>query len=183
LFKPNRYYENDEHSNIKNDTEKPNMDYSIKHPKIRVIDDNGDNLGIFTVKEGISKAKDKNLNLIEINPTANPPVCKIMDLGKYIFEIKKHKKETAQKPPEHKEIRLTPSISQHDMEIKAKKTEEFLKGGSKVTIQFKLKGRENKKYEIIKSVAERFYDLLKTVCTMAHNGESYVLTPNFNKNI
>ena len=183
MFKSNRYYENDDQVNKTIDCDKPNMDYGIKYPKIRVIDDNGDNLGIFTVKDGITKAKEKNLNLIEINPTANPPVCKIMDLGKYIFEVKKRKKENAQKPPEHKEIRLTPNISAHDMVIKAKKVEEFLKEGSKVTIQFKLKGRENKKHEIIKAVAERFYDILKNVATMTHNGEAYILMPHTVKNI
>ena len=177
MFKPNRYYENDQHSNKMDDVDKPNMDYNIKHPKVRVIDENGENLGILSVKDGIIKAKEKNLNLIEISPNANPPVCKIMDLGKYIFEVKKHKKETFQKAPEHKEIRLTPSIGSHDLEIKAKKVEEFLKDGSKVTIQFKLKGRENKKYDIIRGVANKFYDLLKDVSTMAYDGESYVLTP------
>lgn len=177
MFKNNRYYENDQNVNKLDDLDKPNMDFEIKHPKIRIIDDAGVNLGVFTVKDGINKAKEKNLNLIEINPTANPPVCKIMDLGKYIFEAKKHKKETTQKAPDHKEIRLSPGIGPHDLEVKAKKVEEFLKDGSKVTIQFKLKGREAKKHDIIKGVAERFYELLKSVSTMAHNGEAYVLTP------
>lgn len=177
MFKPNRYYEN-ELRNIKPvDYEKPNMDFNIKHQKIRLIDENGTNLGIFTVKDGVAKAKEKNLNLIEINPSSTPPVCKIMDLGKYIFEAKKHKKETTQKAPEAKEIRLTPGIGEHDLKIKAQKVEEFIKDGSKVTIQFKLKGREAKKHDIIKSVVDRFYDLLKNIAIINHNGESYVLTP------
>lgn len=172
MFKPNRFHESD----LK-DIDKPNMNYDIKHYKIRLINDLGENEGVFNVKDAIQKAKDKGLDLIEINPNAQPPVCKIMDIGKYLFEEKKHKKEIAKKLPGTHEIRLTPSIGEHDLQIKAKKAEEFLKDGSTVVIQFKLKGREAKKYDLIKAVVERFYTHLKSVSTLEHKNESFVLIP------
>ena len=145
--------------------------------QIRLIDSNGDNLGLFTVKDAITKAKSIGLDLIEINPIAKPPVCKIMDLGKYMFEVKKRKKENSQKPPETKEIRLTPSIGEHDLIIKSKKVEEFLDNGSKVIIQFKLKGREAKKYDLIKAIVIKFHELLKDKCNLEMKSDSYILIP------
>lgn len=177
MFKPNRYYENESNSVKPDNVDKPNMNYDIKYKNIRLIDNLGENLGVYTVKDAIFKAKEVGLDLIEINPMANPPVCKIMDLGKYLFEVKKHKKETEQKAPENREIRLTPSISNHDLEIKSKKAKEFIQEGSKVVIQFKLKGREAKKTDIIKAVVERFYNLLTDCSILEYNGESYILKP------
>lgn len=178
MFKPNRFRDNeiDRFAGI----QKPIMNYDIKHFKIRLINDLGENEGVFSVKEAIFKAKEKGLDLIEINPNANPPVCKIMDIGKYLFEEKKHKKETTNKTPENHEIRLTPGIGEHDLQIKAKKAEEFLKEGSKVTIQFKLRGREAKKIDIIRSVVDRFYNYLKEFGILESKNDSFILIPKQN---
>lgn len=183
MFKPNKKFDNNEEYYNKDQIEKPIMNYEIKHYKIRLINELGENEGIVTVKEGIAKAKEKLLDLIEINPNAMPPVCKIMDLGKYLFEAKKHKKEIAQKSPEIHEIRLSPSISDHDLEIKSKKTLEFLNNNCKVIIQFKLKGREAKKIDIIKGVVNKFYNLLKDHAILKNESESFILIPKSKENI
>lgn len=168
---------NYEESNYDDEFERPKMNYEIKHFKIRLINELGENEGVVSTKDAIYKAKDKGLDLIELNPNSNPPVCKIMDLGKYIFEQKKHKKETKQKAIENHEIRLTPSIGEHDLEIKSKKAVEFLSKGSKVFLQFKLKGREAKKYDLIKAVAERFYGYVKDIANLEHKGDGFTLVP------
>jgi len=172
----NNYNDNDT-LNQKYNEEKPKMNWEIKYLQIRLIDVNGDNLGLFAVKDAIGKAKIIGLDLIEINPMAKPPVCKIMDLGKYMFELKKKKKENTSKQPETKEIRLTPSIGQHDLIIKSKKACEFLDNGSKVIIKFKLKGREAKKYDLIKAIVIKFHDILKDKCILESKLDSYILIP------
>lgn len=176
MFKPNRFRDSDLKDKY-SDIDKPPMNYDIKHYKVRLINDLGENEGVVSTKEAILKAKDKGLDLIELNPNAVPPVCKIMDLGKYLFEEKKHKKETIKKAPDNHEIRLTPCIGEHDLQIKAKKAEEFLKEGGKVVIQFKVKGRQAKKVDIIRNVVDRFYNYLKDFSTLENKNDSFTLIP------
>jgi translation initiation factor IF-3 len=157
--------------------DKPRTNWEIKVPQIHLIDQNGTFIGLTTVKEGVIKAKEANLDLVEIVPNHKPPVCKIMDLGKWIFEQKKKAKSNIHKAPPTHEIRLTPNTEQHDIEIKAKKAIEFLKEGSKIILQFKTKGREAKKQDLIEIVAVKFAKAVEEHAVMENTGECFILSP------
>lgn len=157
--------------------EKPRTNWEIKVPQIKLVDNEGKFIGLMNVKDAVYKAKDIGLDLVEIVPTENPPICKIMDLNKWIFEQKKKAKSNIHKAPALHEIRLTPNTGDHDIEIKAKKAIEFLKEGSKIILQFKTKGREARLYEIMKGVAQRFAKAVETHATMEYTGESFILHP------
>lgn len=159
------------------EVEKPRSNWEIKLPQITLIDENGHFCGLVSTKDAIQKARDVGLDLIEINQNSKPSLCKIMNLGKFLFEKKKKKKENVHKSPPTHEIRLTPNTEDHDLEIKAKKAIEFLKEGSKVTIQFKTKGREAKMYSQIKNVAERFTKFIENYSTLEFKDNTYIFHP------
>lgn len=116
----------------------------IKDKEVRLINENGEMVGIISVKEAQSLASSKNMDLVKIAPQADPPVCKIMDYGKYLFEQSKKDKEAKrhQKTIEIKEIRLSPSIDDHDFGFKMKNAMKFLKDGNKVKVSVRFRGRE-----------------------------------------
>lgn len=115
----------------------------IRSPQVRVIDEKGINIGILPIAEALRMAQEKETDLIEISPTTNPPVCKIMDYGKFLYlENKKTKKEKPVHQAAVREIRISLGISRHDLEVKAKKALAFLDEGDKVKIEMFLKGRE-----------------------------------------
>lgn len=116
----------------------------IKDKEVRVIGDDGEQLGIMTSKEAQALADEKNLDLVKISPTAKPPVCRIMDYSKFKFDKAKKEKEARkkQKVVSIKELRLSPNIDSHDVQVKVKKAIEFLKNGDKVKISIKFRGRE-----------------------------------------
>lgn len=135
----------------------------IRVPEVRVIDDDGTNLGIMSVNEAIRMAESKNLDLIEISPNAVPPIAKITDYGK--FQYLENKKQKAAKAKsqvtEVKNIQISIGISDRDLELKAKNASEFLKEGNKVRIVLTLKGRE--KYlnkDFLKERVSRLFKLL-----------------------
>lgn len=109
-----------------------------------MIDSDGSQLGIMSGADALDKAAAKNLDLVKISPQANPPVCKIMDYGKYRFELAKREKENRknQKIVSLKEVRLSPSIDDHDFETKLKNACKFLKSGDKVKVSVRFRGRE-----------------------------------------
>lgn len=111
---------------------------------MRVIDEAGEMLGVMTVPEGIRLAEDRGLDLVEVSPNANPPVCKIIDFGKYKYEVQKKKNEAKkkQKVVTIKEIKLRPNIDPHDLGIKTKQMKGFLEDGDKVKITLRFRGRE-----------------------------------------
>ena len=114
-------------------------------PEVRVtLDEGNEQVGIMPIKEAMQLAIEKGLDLVEISPTAKPPVCKIMDYGKYRFEQSKREKEVKknQKTFNIKEVKLRPNIEEHDFETKAKNGEKFLKGGDKVKVTIMFRGRE-----------------------------------------
>ena len=117
----------------------------IKFSPVLVIDADGASLGTIPTKEALEMAKEKGLDLVEINPNTRPSVCKIMDFGKYKYDLAKKNKESRarQKETELKEIRLTAKIGDHDVEYKAKKAREFFDQGHKVKVSMRLRGREN----------------------------------------
>ena len=116
----------------------------IRFPKIRVIDNEGAQVGIITPKEALSLAQEKNLDLVLISETADPPVCKIMDYGKYKYEQDKKLKEAKKKQhnADVKEVKMRYKIEEHDYNVRVKNAQRFLKSGDKVKATVSFRGRE-----------------------------------------
>jgi len=110
------------------------------------------------VKEALTLAHERGLDLVEINPTNRPPICKIMDFGKYKYDLAKKEKENKakRKESELKEIRLTFKIGDHDIEYKAKQAKEFFDSGNKVKVSMRLRGRENAFADVAMGVFDKF---------------------------
>lgn len=111
---------------------------------MRVIDEVGTQLGIMDVQAALQAAEEKDLDLVEVAPNANPPVCRFMDYGKYLYERQKRERESrkAQKQIEIKEVRLRPKTGEHDIQVVLNKTRKFLKDGAKVRVRIRFRGRE-----------------------------------------
>jgi len=122
----------------------PKTNNRINSPEVQVISSNGENLGILNTNEAISIAKEKGLDLIEISPNAKPPVCKIMDMGKFKYDAQKkaNKAKKKQKKIDLKEIKLRPVTEVHDYSFKIKNAQKFLSKGDKVKFTIRFKGRE-----------------------------------------
>lgn len=137
----------------------------IRDKEIRVIGADGSQLGIMSSSEALDKAAEANLDLVKIAPQATPPVCKIMDYGKYRFEQQKREKEAKknQRTVDIKEVRLSLSIDTHDFETKVKQAIKFVQGGDKVKATIRFKGRElghpEHGLEIMKKFAEAMADV------------------------
>ncbi len=128
----------------KNKPRGPRSNDRITSPEVQVINFDGNNLGVLNLKDAIVKAKQANLDLIEIAPNARPPVCKIMDMGKYKYDLQKklNKAKKKQKKIELKEIKLRPVTEVHDYTFKIKNAQKFLSKGDKVKFTIRFKGRE-----------------------------------------
>ena len=122
----------------------PRSNNRISSPEVQVIGSDGQNLGILNTNEAISKAKNQGLDLIEISPKANPPVCKIMDMGKYKYDAQKKANlaKKKQKIVSLKEIKMRPVTETHDYEFKVKNAKKFISKGDKVKFTIRFKGRE-----------------------------------------
>jgi translation initiation factor IF-3 len=116
----------------------------IRAREVRLIDDQGEQKGIVPTLEALKMARELSLDLVEVAPTANPPACKILDYGKYRFEMEKKLRESKkrQKLQELKEIRMQPKIDDHDLDFKSKHVKEFLADGDKVKVTIRFRGRE-----------------------------------------
>jgi translation initiation factor IF-3 len=116
----------------------------ITADKVRVIDDDGENLGVLYTREAIEQAADLGLDLVEVSPNADPPVCKFLDYGKYKYEAQKkaNAARKSQRTQEIKEIKMRPNIDDHDYQTKMKKVMEFIDDGDKVKITLRFRGRE-----------------------------------------
>lgn len=132
----------------------------IRVPKIRLIDENGEMIGIVSVSEGIRRAEEAGLDLVEVSPNAEPPVCKILDFGKYKYEMQKKANEARkkQKVVEVKELKMRPAIGDHDYEVKLKAAKRFLEEGDKVKATLRFRGREMAHIELALKVLHRFKD-------------------------
>lgn len=128
----------------KNNSLSLNVNEKIRAREVRLINQNGDNVGIVSLKEALDMARDAGLDLLEISPQANPPVCKIMDYGKWKYEESKKQSEAkkAQKIVETKELKIRPNIDVHDFQVKIKAAERFIEDGNKVKFTVRFKGRE-----------------------------------------
>ena len=122
----------------------PKSNNRINSPEVQVIASNGENLGILNTNEAISMAKEEGLDLIEIAPNAKPPVCKIIDMGKYKYDAQKkaNQAKKKQKKIEVKEIKLRPVTETHDYQFKIKNAQKFISKGDKVKFTIRFKGRE-----------------------------------------
>ena len=122
----------------------PKSNNRITSPEVQVISRDGENLGILNTNEAIRKAKNEGYDLIEIAPNTNPPVCKIMDMGKYKYDAQKkaNKAKKKQKKIELKEIKLRPVTETHDYQFKIKNAQKFISKGDKVKFTIRFKGRE-----------------------------------------
>ena len=130
---------------------------------MRLIGASGEQLGIVSSREALIIAEEAGLDLVKISPTANPPVCKIMNYGKYVFELAKKAKEAKknQKVTEIKEIWLSMTIDIGDLNVKAKQTQKFLSAGNKVKVSIRMRGRQMAHQEIGVDVMKRFYEMVK----------------------
>ena len=135
----------------------PRVNEKIRALDVQVIGSEGNNLGVLTLKKAIEIAKDESLDLIEISPNANPPVCKIMDIGKYKYDLQKkaNKAKKKQKIVNLKEIKLRPVTEIHDYSFKIKNAQKFLEKGDKVKFTVKFKGREMQHTHLGKELMER----------------------------
>jgi len=129
----------------------------ISARKVRIIDEDKKQLGIFPIEEAVSLAREKDMDLVEIAPTAVPPVCRMMDYGKYLYEVhkKEHEARKHQKQVQIKEIKFRPKISIHDYNFKLCHVKRFLEDENKVKITVMLRGREKAKPELAHTIIDR----------------------------
>jgi translation initiation factor IF-3 len=122
----------------------PRFNNLITAEKVRVIDDDGENLGVLYTREAIAQAAEVGLDLVEVSPNADPPVCKFLDIGKFKYEAQKKANlaRKSQKTQEIKEIKMRPNIDDHDYMVKMKKVNEFIDEGDKVKVTLRFRGRE-----------------------------------------
>ncbi|HNS03288.1 MAG TPA: translation initiation factor IF-3 [Anaerolineae bacterium] len=129
----------------------------IKAPQLRVIGDDGRQLGVMTRAEALAMAREQNTDLVEVAPQADPPVCRLMDFGKFQYERAKKEREArkAQKEVEVKEIRLRPKTGEHDIEVVLRRARKFLQDGSKVKARVRFRGREITHPEVAEDLLQR----------------------------
>jgi translation initiation factor IF-3 len=135
----------------------------IRCPEIRLIGADGENVGVVTPERGVELAEEAGLDLVEISPNANPPVCKIMDYGKYKYEQQKRESEARkkQKVIEIKEIKFRPGTDTHDYEVKMRSVLKFLQNGDKVKITLRFRGREMAHQDLGRDLLERVAEDVK----------------------
>ena len=144
------------------------MNEKIRAREIRVIGEDGEQFGILTVSEALALAAEKNLDLVEISPNATPPVCKIMDYGKFKYEKTKKEKENKKKQKNVviKEIRIKPHIDEHDKETKISQIEKFIAKEYKVKVSLRLSGREKMHAESAIKVLDEFASHFEETATV-----------------
>ena len=136
----------------------------IRAKEIRLIDETGKQIGIFSVQKGIEMAKERGLDLIQVTKKIEPPVCRMGDYGKYLYrEEKKKGRSKVEKRSEIKGIRLRFNISTHDLETRARQTEKFLKKGDNVKIEMILRGREKRLLEFSRQKINQFLEILEKI--------------------
>jgi translation initiation factor IF-3 len=135
----------------------------IKAKEVRIIDEEKKQIGILPLKDALSIASERDMDLVEIAPQAVPPVCRIMDYGKYLYELHKkaHEAKKHQKQVHVKEIKFRPKISIHDYNFKMRHVQRFLEDGNKVKITVMLRGREKARPELAQQILDRVFEDIK----------------------
>ena len=143
----------------------------IRDKEVRLIGENGEQLGIVSSREALAVAEDSGLDLVKISPNATPPVCKVMNYGKFLFEQNKKAKEAKknQKVVEIKEVWLSMTIDVGDLNVKAKQAQKFLSSGNKVKVSIRMRGRQMAHSELGLEVMSKFYEIVKDFGTMEKN--------------
>lgn len=162
---------------------------TIRNPEVRVIDHKGNNIGVISIREALQLAHDAELDLVEVSPNANPPVCRVMDFGKFLYERTKKEKEAkkAQTKIEIKEIRLRPKTNEHHRSFKTRDARRWLDDGMKVRVTIRFRGREITYPELaledLREIAEELSDiaLIEQAPNMEGRVMSMLLTPNLKK--
>lgn len=146
--------------------EKHRINEEIKAKEVRVISADGEQLGIMPIKEALAKAEELNVDLVEIAPNADPPVCKLIDYGKFLYQLEKKAKEAKkkQKIVEVKEFKIRPWIDQHDFSYRLDQMKNFLQEGNKVKITVKFKGRELMHTDMGFELTNKVVNELKDFC-------------------
>ena len=144
------------------------LNEQIRDKEIRLIGDDGEQLGIMSAKDALKMAKDAGLDLVKIAPTAKPPVCKIVDYGKYRYEQARREKEAKkkQKVTEVKEIHLSPNIDVNDLTTKANQARKFVEKGNKVKVALRFRGREMAHMATGKEVLDTFLEKVSDVAVV-----------------
>lgn len=153
--------------------EEPRINEQIRIREIRVVGDEGEQLGVMSPREAMEIANERHLDLVEIAPTAKPPVCRIMDYGKYRYEQQKREKEAKkkQKVIDVKEVKFRPGIEDHDFEVKLKNAMRFLNDGDKVKCTIMFRGRELTHPELGEALLDRVAEKLKDVAVVARKSK------------
>lgn len=151
---------------MKNISKDYSINEKIREKELRVIGKDGEQLGVLSSNEARRLAEESDLDLVMISPNAKPPVCKIMDFGKYVYEQSKKEKEAKkkQKIVSIKEVRVSLTIEEHDIDIKAKNARKFLLDGDKVKITVRFRGREMELGHIGQKILDNFAAKLEDVC-------------------
>ena len=144
------------------------MNEEIRDREVRVIDQNGEQLGVLPIRSALELAEEAGLDLVKIVPTAKPPVCKLMDYDKYRYEQSKKEREIRknQKVVSIKEVQLSATIEENDVLTKAKAATKFLKGGDKVKVSIRFRGRQITHQEIGLAVMQNFYERVQEIAVM-----------------
>lgn len=137
---------------------------AIRVREVRLIGSEGEQLGIVPTLEALQMAREQEVDLVEVAPQAKPPVCKLLDYGKFKFEQEKNARESRKKQKllKLKEVRMQPKIESHDLEFKTKHIKDFLEQGSKVKVTIRFRGRELAHTELGKDVLEKILEMLDT---------------------
>ncbi len=141
----------------------------IRRPEVRVINPDGQQLGIYPIRQALSIAQELGLDLVEINPKADPPVCRIMDFGKFKYEQKKQANaaKKKQKVIEVKEVKMRPKTDQHDFDFKIKHVRRFIDEGNKAKITIRFRGREMAHPEVAAALLDKVFQAVKDVTVIA----------------
>ncbi len=160
MFEQKHYSKNGRYFVIKN---QQLINEDINLPQVRLIGPNNEQLGIMSSKDALTIAEEQDLDLVLFSPNAEPPVCKIINYGKFKFEQSKRLKEQrkAQKTVEIKEVQLSMTIDKHDVEIKAKHAQRFLQDGDKVKVSIRMRGRQQARPEVGVEIMNSFFEMIK----------------------
>jgi len=140
---------------------KPLINHQIRASEVRLIDETGKQLGVVDLQKALQQAKERNLDLIQVTEKTDPPVCKIMDYGKYLYQQQKKEKLTTKKQGgEIKGIRISFNMAEHDLRVRARQAEKFLKTGNKIRVEMRLRGREKALGNVAREKITKFLEIL-----------------------
>ena len=145
----------------------------IRDREVRLVSESGEQLGIMSSREALKLAREADLDLVKIAPNAKPPVCKIIDYGKYRYELARKEKEAKkkQKTMEVKEVRLSPNIDTNDLNTKANQARKFITKGDKVKVTLRFRGREMAPVNYSKQILDSFYEKLEDIAVIDKNAK------------